>query len=359
MHAAREGGQIVGGAGAFTFDMTVPGGPVPTAGITVVGVYPTHRRRGVLRSMMRAQLDDVRERGEPIAALWASEETIYGRYGYGMASYCGAMELPREYSQFARPLERRGRVRIVTPEEARELMPPIYDRARAVTPGMLSRSPEWWELRVIADPPDRRDGGGPKRFAILDLDGAPAGYAIYRHKPAFEDGVSVAKLAVLEAIADDGQATAEIWRYLLDIDWTARIASWLLPVDHPLFQLLANPRRMGFRVGDALWVRLVDVGKALSARSYAADGALVLDVADEFCPWNEGRWRLDDGEAARTEEEPELRLDVQALASVYLGGFTFAELARVGRIEELREGALDRADAVFRADRAPWCPEIF
>src|SRR5438105_11399722 len=93
MHAAWDDGKIVGGAGAFTFEMTVPGGTVPTAGVTVVGVYPTHRRRGVLRSMMRAQLDDVHERGEPLAALWASEETIYGRFGYGLASWCGEISL--------------------------------------------------------------------------------------------------------------------------------------------------------------------------------------------------------------------------------------------------------------------------
>jgi predicted acetyltransferase len=224
---------------------------------------------------------------------------------------------------------------------------------------MLSRKAEWWELRVFADPPDRREGAGPKRFVVCELDGKPSGYAIYRHQPGFEEGTSVAKLRVVEAIADDGQATAEVWRYLLDIDWTAKIVAGLLPVDHPLFFLLANPRRMKYRVWDALWLRLVDVKKALAARSYATDGEVVFDLMDEFCSWNEGRWKLAGGEAAKTRAAADLALDVQALGSAYLGGFTFSELARAGRVRELKPGALARADAIFQADRAPWCPEIF
>ncbi len=157
----------------------------------------------------------------------------------------------------------------------------------------------------------------------------------------------------------DGRPLAETWRYLLDIDWAARVTTRLLPIDHQLFQLLAKPRHMKFRVGDGLWVRLVDVGVALSARSYAADGAVVFDVVDEFCPWNEGCWRLADGSARRSTASPQLRCDVAALGSVYLGAFSFSELVRGGRVEELRRGAAARADAMFRWGRAPWCPEIF
>ena len=123
MHAARADGQIVGGAGAFPFELSVPGGSVRCAGVSVVGVYPTHRRRGVLRGMMRAQLDDVHDRGEPIAALWASEETIYGRFGYGLASLAGEIRLPREYAAYAHPFAPRGIARIAQPDEARELLP--------------------------------------------------------------------------------------------------------------------------------------------------------------------------------------------------------------------------------------------
>jgi len=171
--------------------------------------------------------------------------------------------------------------------------------------------------------------------------------------------VSNSELQVVEAVALDGQPTAELWRYLLDIDWAARITAHLLPVDHPLWWLLAHPRRMRPRIGDGLWVRLVDVGEALAARSYAADGSVVFDVVDEFCPWNSGRWRLSDGRAKRTRVAAQLRCDVTALGSVYLGGFSFSELVRGGRVEELRRGAAARADAMFATHRAPWCPEVF
>ncbi|HXG77096.1 MAG TPA: GNAT family N-acetyltransferase [Gaiellaceae bacterium] len=358
MHAAREEGEIVGGAGAFPFRMTVPGAVVPTAGVTVVGTYPTHRRRGVLRALMRAQLDDVHERGEAVAALWASEETIYGRFGYGMASLAGEIALPREYARFALPFEPAGRLRLVEREEALRAFPRVWDAARRSVPGMLARSRTWWETRVLFESPGE-PGAGPKRLVLLERDGRPLGYAIYRHKPKWEEGVSKSEVAVVEAIALDGTPTAQVWRYLLDIDWAASISAHLLPVDHPLFHLLATPRRMRFRVGDGLWIRLVDVGAALSARRYLADGAVVVDVVDEFCRWNAGRWRIADGVAKRSRASAQLRCDVSALGSVYLGGFTFSQLARAGRVEELRRGAAARADALFAWPRAPWCPEIF
>jgi predicted acetyltransferase len=190
MHAARENGAIVGGAGAFPFEMTVPGGTVPTAGVTVVGTYPTHRRRGVLRAMMRVQLDDVHERGEPMALLWSSEETIYGRFGYGMASLAGEIELAREYSAFVRPLEREGKIRLLDADEALQLFPRVWNAVRRRIPGMLGRSRNWWELRILFEPPGGGGEGGPKRFVVLERDGKPEGYAVYRHKPKWENGVS-------------------------------------------------------------------------------------------------------------------------------------------------------------------------
>jgi predicted acetyltransferase len=355
MHAARDGGLIVGGAGAYPFELTVPGGIVATAGVAGVGTYPTHRRRGVLRSLMRAQLDDVHERGEPVALLWASEETIYGRFGYGMASLVGQMSLPRAYAAFVQRVEPERTVRLVEKDEALRLFPRVWDKVRRRIPGMLGRSRSWWDLRILFDSP----GEPPKRLVVLERDGVPEGYATYRHRPRWESGVSDSEVDVIEAVALDGRPTAELWRYLLDIDWAARITARLLPVDHALFQLLATPRRMGFRVGDGLWARLVDVGEALSARAYAVDGAVVFDVVDAFCPWNEGRWRLSDGRARRTSTTAQLRCDVSALGAAYLGAITFSQLVRGGRAEELRRGAAARADALFGWGRAPWCPEIF
>ncbi len=212
---------------------------------------------------------------------------------------------------------------------------------------------------MLFDSPEWRAGGGPKRFAVLETDGRPEGYAIYRHKSKWDGAENVSELVVIDAVALDGRPTAEIWRYLFDIDWSAQITADLLPVDHQLFQLLANPRRMKYRVSDGLWVRLVDVGEALSARTYVADGSVVFDVVDSFCPWNEGRWKLEDGVAERTDADADLRGDVAMLGAVYLGGFTFEQLVRSGRVEELTPGAAARADAIFAWPRAPWCPEIF
>jgi predicted acetyltransferase len=359
MLAARENGRIVGGAGAFSFDLSIPGGSLATAGVSVVGVYPTHRRRGVLRAMMRAQLDDAHERGEPLAALWASEETIYGRFGYGLAAWVGQITLPREYAAFTRPFERAGELRLVEADEAFELFRPVWAAVRAERAGMYVRPDDWWRDRVFRDPEERREGAGPKRFIVHETNGRATAYAIYRHKPGFEAGHSTGVTQVLEAMGATPEGTREVWRYLLDIDWAATIEASLLPPDHPLFLLLATPRRAKFRMGDGLWVRLVDVGRALAARSYREGEPLVLQVQDAFCDWNEGRWKLADGTAKPTKARPDLRLDAEALGSAYLGGVTFAQLRDALRLEEVVDGAVARADDLFRTDLHPWCPEIF
>jgi predicted acetyltransferase len=357
MHAAFEGDEIVGGAGAHTFELSVPGGSLPCAGVSIVGTYPTHRRRGVLRSLMREQLDDVHARGEPIAALWASEETIYGRFGYGVGSWCGAVAIPREANAFAQPLEPRGRVRFVTQDEAAALFPPVWDALRRERTGVFTRSEVWWETRRLRIPDEEK--ANPRRFVALDVDGETQAYAIYRTAGSFEDGVPNGKLEVLEAFGANPAATAEIWRFLLDVDWIATVRASLLPPDHPLFLLLANPRRARYQMLDGLWIRLVDVGAALSGRVYAGDGALVLELRDAFCPWNEGRWKLEGGRAARTDDPAELELDAGALGSAFLGAVSFAQLRDALRLRELAPGASERADALFAWHPLPWCPEIF
>lgn len=360
MHGAFDGDRIVGGAGAFPFELTVPGGPIKCGGVTVVGVLPTHRRKGVLTDMMRTQLADIRDRGEPIAALWASEEVIYRRFGYGLASFAGEIELASGYAGLRQPPEPTASARLITLEEAKTLVPPVFDRVREKTPGMFRRTTDWWELRTLDDPPERRQGGGVKNAMLLELDGEPAGYALYRVFPKFEQGAAAGHLEVIEALADGPLAMRELWRVLLDMDWKATLKAFLLPIDHPLQHQLSYPRRMRMRIGDGLWVRLVDVGAALSARAYGDDGAVVFDLEDAFLPENAGRWRLADGRAERTEDDADLALDVGELGSAYLGGFTFAELARAGVVRELKEGGAARADAVFlTADPKPWCPEIF
>src|SRR6266511_3390401 len=282
MHAAWDGVGIVGGAGAFTYELSVPGGrTVPSAGVTVVGVQPSHRRRGILTAMMREQLEDVRARGESVAWLWASESTIYTRFGYGLASLVGDVDLPRERTAFARALTPRGTIRAVETDEALELFPPIHEAVLRERPGVFRRTRAWWETRRLVDNPAwRQPGQGPLHRMVLELDGEPAAYALYRIAASFEGFVSTGSVTVTEALGATPEALAEMWRWLLEMDWTASIKASLLPLDHPLFLLLAEPRRLRCRVGDGVWVRLVDVGAALSARAYATDEPLVLDVRD-------------------------------------------------------------------------------
>ena len=362
MHAALDGGAVVGGAGAFPFRMTVPGaGPVESAGVTVVGVLPTHRRQGVLTRMMRAQLETERERGRPFAVLWASEEPIYGRFGYGMACVSGEVAIPRADSRFMRPLSPRGKVRLVPLGDAYELCAPIYRRVARRTPGMVERSRTWWEVRQLRDDPDQREGWGEKNVAVLEVDGRPAAYAVYRLKPDWEDFQPKGKLAAVDVQAVSLEATAEIWRFLLDFDWTATVEAECLPPDHPLFQLLAYPRRMRYRMGDGLWLRPLDVEAMLSARGYADDGRLTLEVtSDRLFADNAGVWTIAGDAARRSRRRPDVRLDVEALGQVYLNGFSFGSLARAGRVEEAARGGLRRADSLFATgDPYPWCPEIF
>jgi predicted acetyltransferase len=358
MHVARIDGEIVGGAGAFSWQLTVPGAVVPAAGITVVGVLPTHRRRGVLRALMKEQLDDSRRRGDLVAHLFASEGTIYGRFGYGLASRMGDAVIPKERTAFAEPFEPRGRVRFVEYDEAIRVIPPLYDEVRLRHAGLFSRSETWWNTRRLHDDPARRRGG-PLNCAVLELDARPAGYALYRVHQDWRGGASSGHVNVLEAFSTSAQATREIWRWLLDFDWTSEIRAQQLPLDHPLFLLLAEPRRMEFRINDGQWVRLLDVQGALEARAYTGDDCVVLDVADAFLPVNAGRFRVSAEGCEMTDESAELRLDVTALACVYLGGFGFRDLAEASRVDEIAEGAVARADALFAVGADPWSVEIF
>ena len=357
MHAALENGAIVGGTGAFPFELSVPGGSLPCAGVTAVGVQPTHRRRGVLRAMMDTQLRDIHERGEPIAALWASEETIYGRFGYGIAAWAGELRIPHEWDAFAEPLELAGTTRFVTPEVARELFPPVYEAVRRERPGMTSRDETWWGDRQLRLHEDEVDA--PRRFVVLEVDGEPQAYAIYRTHSSWDAGSATSRLVVTEALGATPQAMAAIWRFLLDVDWMGSVETSLAPPDHPLFLLLATPRRARYRMGDGLWLRVVDVPAALSGRTYGDGAPLVLEVRDAVCEWNDGRWRLDGGTCERTDEEADLALDVSALGSAYVGAVSFAQLREALRVEQLREGAVARADALFAWRPLPWCLEIF
>jgi predicted acetyltransferase len=361
---AYDGERIVGGGGAFSFRMTVPGGrQVATGGVTMVGVLPTHRRQGALRKLMARQLADVRSAGEPLAALWASEGSIYQRFGYGLASLNGRLEIERDRATFRNPIPASGTFELLEAAEARGHMQVVYDAVRAVTPGFYVRSETWWDV-VLADPLFRRRDASRKFHAIHRRDGRAVGYVVYRVKSDWIDTGPASTLLVVELMAVDAEATQQVWRYAFGVDLMKRIHSRLGPADHPLLLLVAEPRRLQLRVGDALWLRIVDVPAALEGRGYAADGTVVLEVADEFMPEVAGTWRLTttggSGRVQATTEPADIRLDITDLGAVYLGAFSFTSLARAGRTTEFTAGARASADRMLASDDPPpWCPEVF
>jgi predicted acetyltransferase len=251
--------------------------------------------------MMRASLGSCRTAGELVAYLWASEDTIYGRFGFGLASFTAEIDLPRERSAFHARFAASGNVRLAPLATAEEYVAPVYERVASVTPGMFARSSPWWQDRTLADPEWLRGGRGELQCAILEHEERPTGYALYRMNWAFERGLQAGSVAV-EAVGESPEATAAIWRYLLDTDWLARVKAGLLPVDQPLLLLAAEPRRLGFSLRNGVLVRLLDAKAALSARSYQEQGSLVIEVIDEFCPWNAGRWRIGADGVDRTDE---------------------------------------------------------
>jgi predicted acetyltransferase len=270
----------------------------------------------------------------------------------------GEVTLARERTAFAQPFEPRGTVRIVDLEEAARTFPPLYEQVFAQRPGMFARNKAWWETRRLFDNPERRRGG-PLHRALLELDGQPAGYALYRVAQDWVAGSSSGTITVQEVITPTRDAARELWRWMLDFDWTSRFTVNLLPLDHELFLLLAEPRRLNFQINDGVWVRILDVPAALSGRTFAGDGEIVLELADSLFPENAGRWRVSAAGIERTDAAADIRADITALGSVYLGGFTFANLVRSFRADELTDGAAVRADALFATGVEPWCPEIF
>lgn len=353
----RDGEQIVAATAIYTRRISVPGGEVPVAGVTQVGVRPTHRRRGLLTALMRRQLDDVHAAGdEAIAALWASETVIYGRYGYGWAALTTDIQVQSRVARLrAAP---QADVELMLAPEAVDRMRPVHDAARAQRPGMIDREGPWWDFRLF-DPEDQREGAQALRAAVTD-----DAYALYAVKLDFDETGPAGEAKVREVVATNPEAYAAIWSYLLGLDLTRKLVYELAPADDPLQHMLTEGRTATYKwVGDAMWLRLVDLPRALRERAYAEPFETVFEVTDDFCPWNTGRWAVRwDGESAtcaKTALPAAIELTVNELGAVYLGGTTFETLARAGRLRELRGGAVTAASRAFRADVEPWCPEIF
>jgi predicted acetyltransferase len=361
--AAYEGDRMVGSTAAEDYELTVPQGrTVPCAGIVAVGVLPTHRRRGVLRRLMRTQLDDIHEQGQLVAYLWASEAAIYQRYGYGVGSYMASFHLRRTDIPFVRPLEPPGRVRLVDKDEAMKLMPTVYEAVRARRAGLVSRAEPIWN-DLFRDPEHERDGGTPLFYAVHETDDGIHGYIAYRSKESWAPSLGPNNsVDIEEMVTSNEEAYAALWRYVLDLDLVRTVKGFKRPVDEPLLNMLLEPRALDLSIRDGTWLRLVDARAALEARGYAGEGRLVLDVRDEFCSWNEGRWELETGpeggSVKPSDAEPDLTLHVDDLAAIYLGAVSPSSLARALRVEGPAD-AIARADALFATAEAPWCPHIF
>lgn len=361
-----DGGRVVATSGLYSRELSVPGGVVPCAGVTWVSVAPSHRRRGVLTAVMRRQLTGLHEQErEPVAALWASESSIYGRFGYAAATWRGNLS-----GHVARLALRpdvdlgAGRVEPVGVEDFRAAAVGLHDRVRRLVPGNLARDARWWD-RGLSDEPDQRRGASERRLLRhVEPDGAVTGYAAYRIRSAWtDDGLPDGTVVVEEVRALTPPAHAALWRFLLSLDLVRTMRAPTASPDDPLRHLLAEPRALRSQPFDGLWVRLVDVGRALAARRYPAPVNLVLEVRDRFCPWNDGRWALVGHPAgafcSQTGADPDLVLDVEALAAVYLGGVSLATLQAAGRVTEVSPGAVTQAGTAFRWPVTPWCPDEF
>ena len=352
-----DGSEMVGVGGSLRPEMTLPGGgSLPLAAVTWVGVRPDQRRRGVLTSLMRAQLEGLRAH-EPVAALYSTEGSIYGRFGYGLGTYDALFSLPRG-AAFRDTVDIDARpVREVDQEHALEFAELFHPSVRCLRPGRISHDASW-RTRLVDDRATRGDAGGP-RYAVH-----PDGYVVYRPKPGWNERGPAYELHVLEFAAATPEAYAALWRHLLDTDLVNQVHWDKAAVDEPLPHMLADPRQARRQVFDGLWVRLVDLPRALAERAYSAPVDVVLRVTDSFCPWNSGRWRLRAetdglGEVTGTTDEPHLDLDVTDLAAAYLGGNTLTALAGAGRVTELAPGALRRTSRAFATELAPHCEQSF
>ena len=354
--AAFDGRYVVATAATFDHAIGVPGGgSLPMAGLTVVTVRPTHRRRGILRELMKRHLDDARQRGFAISGLWASEAAIYGRFGYGLAAHADAMSIDNAQTVVFHERAARDSIEWIDEAAARELLPEVYAKATALRPGALRRGEVWWRERRFLESPFKRGNASKRRHVIARRDGAIVGYLVYRQKGAFEPTRPAGQVVIVELVGIDPRAQLSLWEMALQMDLFPNVSWNTAPVDDPLAWAVVDPRRVQRRRTDTLWLRIDDVPATLAARTYAVDGTLRFAIGD-------ATWELvvDDGRGrcVPTTKAPELWFGPTTLASLYLGGVPATQLAQA---EQLRgdAAAIARADALFASAIAPWCPEVF
>ncbi|MGY9066880.1 GNAT family N-acetyltransferase [Streptomyces sp. CAS3] len=362
----KDKDTIAGTMAVFSFRMSVPGGHlVDTAGVSMVSVQPGYRRRGILSTLMRHQLESLRYAGEPLAVLTASEAPIYGRFGFGVAARQLSLDIASRRIRMTDPPGDGSEVEltVTAPDEALAVCEKLYAHQVPLRPGMLERSPGWERLPIL-DPPAWRQDASPLKCVIARRDGVVIGYARYAvtvHWSRTNTAEGTVRVRDIEAV--DPQAYAALWRFLLETDLTSKMTVPNRPVDEAFLHLVSDVRHCTPTVLDSLYVRVIDVPAALTARNYAAAIDVILEVKDSLAPWNHGCWRLsgDTTGAActRTDASPDLTLDATALGSAYLGGVSLTELAQAGRVSEHQPGALAAATTAFAATAAPWMPYAF
>jgi len=357
---AFDDDRVVATFGSFDFDLTVPGGTLPMAGTTIVTVQPTHRRQGLLTKMMGMHLEQAIERDQPLAGLWASETAIYGRFGYGQAA--NAVDLTVPTDRVALPEgPSTDTVRLIDAEEAFDLLPSIYDTVRRRIPGMLSRSTAWWKHRRLRDAEHLREGASTRRIAVARRGDRAVGYVAYRQKEKWEGLLPDGTVEVIEVIALDEDARRSLWNYLATIDLFPNVHWWSAPADSPLLVEVDNLRRVTVKPFDTLWLRILDIPRALTSRTYEADGAITMRIVDDFLGrGGTVRLAISDGvgTCSETSDDPDVSLSVADLGALYLGRPSASVMWRAGRIDGNAD-AIGTLDRLLRTTELPYCSEIF
>ncbi len=354
--AAVDGGHIVATAATFNLAIGIPGGTLPIAGLTMVTVRPTHRRRGLLRELIRVHLDDARGRGLAVSGLWASEASIYGRFGYGVAAHHDELAVDAAQTMTVAGNRELDRIEWIDEAGARAELPAIYAAATSDRPGALRRTEPWWRERRFLEAPFMRHGASRRRHVIARRGAEAVGYLGYRQRGEFEQGLPTGKTEINELIALDPRAEATLWRFALGMDLFPSVSWWCAPTDSTLPWIVDNPRRVRRSRVDNLWLRIDDVGAALAARRYAGDGT-VRFALDDTTSW-ELVVEAGVGRCAPTARAPELQLARTTLGALYLGSTAATELARADLVHG-DAAAIATADRLFGWPVAAWCPEIF
>ncbi|MEU9889552.1 GNAT family N-acetyltransferase [Sphaerisporangium sp. NPDC051011] len=357
----RAGGRVVGTLGANTRQIAVPGAVVPAAHGCRGAVSATMRRQGILTRLMRKHFEDARALGEAITLCWASEGRIYHRFGYGLSvRRLGLNVNAREVT--VPKGEEPGRIVEGTVADLRDALVKVYDQVYADRPGWSERTAAHWDYR-LADTMAMRQGASALRVAVHEGDDGIDGYALWRVRGNWTANGPISDVVVIEQVSTTPEAYRALWRFLLSVDLTRSASTWAVSVDEPLFYWVGEPRQLDAHLCDALWIRVVDVPKALAARRYATPIDVVIEVTDDFMPENSGTWRLtgspEGATCTPTSEQPELWFDVRALGAAYMGGTSLSALVEAGLVKEVRHGALAAASTAFRWHKSPYAFELF